>query len=52
MYKKNYKRSRSVNPDQKIQQLKEQLRRTQDPIEREHIAQSIEHWTRVQNSKE
>jgi len=40
-------RNKSVTPGQRIKQLKEQLRRSQDDIEREGIQQAIEHWNRV-----
>lgn len=40
-----------MTPGQRIKQLKEQLRRATDDIEREGINQSIEHWNRVQNNR-
>ena len=40
-----------TTPGQRIKQLKEQLRRATDDIEREGINQSIEHWNRVQNNR-
>jgi len=40
-----------MTPGQRIKQLKEQLRRATDDIEREGINQRIEHWNRVQNYK-
>jgi hypothetical protein len=43
--------NKRIPVDQMISKLKDQLKREQDPIERENIAQRIEHYTRQINQR-
>jgi len=48
------RKSKPVNVNQMIAELKKQLSRTQDPIEKELISQRLHHWyqTRHKDSKD
>jgi hypothetical protein len=45
------KNSNTKNPSQMISDLKKQLAKTLDPMERETILQRLHHWYQVRNSK-
>lgn len=45
------KNNKTKTPSQMISDIKKELAKTQDPMDRENLKQRLHHWYQVRNSK-
>ena len=51
LYKTMRKNNKTKTPGQMISDIKKELAKTQDPMDRENLKQRLHHWYQVRNSK-